>query len=90
MSYHLNIPRPATKNPPDKRLQYLLACMERGGISGIVSQNMKFCEPFALDSVLINQALKDRGHKLIHLERDFTHNIDMMLVNRLQAFAELL
>jgi benzoyl-CoA reductase/2-hydroxyglutaryl-CoA dehydratase subunit BcrC/BadD/HgdB len=90
VSYHFNIPRPATKNPPDKRLSYLLDCMDRGTIAGIVSQNMKFCEPFALDSVLINQALKDRGYKLIHLERDFTHNIDMTLVNRLQAFGELL
>ncbi len=90
IDYHFNIPRPPTKNPPVKRLDYLLSCMKANSISGIISQNVKYCEPFALDAVLINNALKEKGYQLIHLERDFTPNLDETLINRLQAFAELL
>ncbi len=90
ISYHFAKPAPPTKNPPARRLDYLLSCMENTGIEGVVSQNVKFCEPFALDSVLINKALKEKGYPLIHIERDFTPNIDNTLVTRLQAFRELL
>jgi len=51
---------------------------------------VKFCEPYAYDSVPVNNALKERGYKVIHLERDFTPAADQQLANRLAAFVEMM
>jgi benzoyl-CoA reductase subunit C len=90
IAYHFSIPAPPTKNPPARRIGYLMRCMEGTRCKAVVSQNLKFCEPFALDAVLVGKALKEKGYPLIHIERDFTPNIDNTLVTRLQAFRELL
>ena len=51
---------------------------------------MKFCEPYAYDSVPVNNDLKAKGYKVIHLERDFSPAADQQLANRLMAFVEMM
>jgi benzoyl-CoA reductase/2-hydroxyglutaryl-CoA dehydratase subunit BcrC/BadD/HgdB len=88
IQYHINKPRAATKHPTDPRLDFLIKALGETKVDGILSQNMKFCEPYAIDSVYINEGLKKKGFKLIHLERDFTASMDEQLRNRLEAFKE--
>ncbi len=88
--YYLNIPRPATKPGLRGRIEFLKNILRTTPIDGIVSQNLKFCEPFAYDSVSVNNALKEDGHKLIHFEREFTPVTDQQIVTRLTAFTETL
>ncbi len=88
--YYFNIPRPATKNPPDSRLDYLFDCMEESNLDGVVSQNLKFCEPYAFDFFFTVNGLKDKGYKVIHLEREFSPSVDHQLITRLEAFREML
>jgi benzoyl-CoA reductase/2-hydroxyglutaryl-CoA dehydratase subunit BcrC/BadD/HgdB len=89
-SYYLSVPRPATKPGIDKRLEYLINALKETETDGIISQNLKFCEPFAYDSVTVNNALKERNNKLIHFEREFTPVTDHQLINRISAFTETL
>ena len=90
IEYYMNIPKPATRPTIQKRLDYLYKALGETKVDGVLSQNVKFCEPFAYDSVPVNNALKDKGYKVIHLERDFSPAADQQLANRLMAFVEMM
>lgn len=89
IDYKFAMPRPATKNPPDPRLEFLFKALKDSGITTVVSQNLKFCEPYAFDSVYTVKALKAKGYKVIHFEREFSPTKDMQIINRLEAFNEM-
>lgn len=89
-AYYLGIPRPATKVGLRKRIEFLEKALSDAGLDTVISQNLKFCEPFAYDSVLVNGELKQKGHRVLHLEREFTPGPDNQLMNRLEAFSEML
>ncbi|UYP47001.1 hypothetical protein NEF87_003286 [Candidatus Lokiarchaeum ossiferum] len=90
IEYYFTIPRPATKNPPDLRASYILEGMKSNNLAGVLSQNLKFCEPYAFDSVYTVQQVKDAGYQIMHLEREFTADIDHQLKTRIEAFGEML
>jgi len=90
IEYYTNIPRPATRPTIQRRLDYLYQALDQTKVDGVFSQNLKFCEPYAYDSVPVNNALRDRGYKVIHLERDFSPADDQQLANRLMAFVEMM
>ena len=90
IEYYMNIPKPATRPTIQKRLDYLYKALGETKVDGVLSQNVKFCEPFAYDSVPVNNALKAKGYKVIHLERDFSPAADQQLANRLAAFVEMM
>jgi len=90
IEYYTNIPKPATRPTIQKRLDFLYKAIGETKVDGILSQNIKFCEPYAYDSVPVNNALKARGYKVIHLERDFSPADDQQLTNRLMAFVEMM
>jgi benzoyl-CoA reductase/2-hydroxyglutaryl-CoA dehydratase subunit BcrC/BadD/HgdB len=90
MEYYMNIPKPATRPTIQQRLDYLYQALGETKVDGVLSQNVKFCEPYAYDSVPVNNALKDKGYKVIHLERDFSPAADQQLANRLAAFVEMM
>lgn len=87
--YYLTIPRPATKTGLRKRIEYLETALEQSGIRAVISQNLKFCEPYAYDAVLVNSALKAKGCRVLHVEREFSPTPDNQLATRLAAFAEM-
>ncbi|MBN2152610.1 MAG: 2-hydroxyacyl-CoA dehydratase [Candidatus Lokiarchaeota archaeon] len=89
VEYRFSIPRPATKNPPDPRTDFLLKAMEESGLDTVVSQNVKFCEPYLFDTVHIEKIMKAKGYKYIHLEREFSPVKDTQAINRLEAFIEM-
>ncbi|KUG23310.1 subunit of oxygen-sensitive 2-hydroxyisocaproyl-coa dehydratase [hydrocarbon metagenome] len=90
LEYYMNIPKPATRPTIQKRLDYLYKALGETKVDGVISQNVKFCEPYAYDSVPVNNALKSKGYKVIHLERDFSPAADQQLANRLMAFVEMM
>ncbi|MCP4137766.1 MAG: 2-hydroxyacyl-CoA dehydratase [bacterium] len=88
--YYLTIPKPATKVSLQKRIDYLITCLGETGVDAILSQNLKFCEAYAYDSVTVNNTLTEKGFKLIHLERELSPVPDQQMTNRLMAFTEIL
>lgn len=90
IEYHFKKPRSAEKNPPDPRIDYLLGALEQTQVDFVVSQNVKFCEVYAFDAVWIQDALKEKGYKVLHLEREFSPTKDRGTITRLEAFAEML
>lgn len=90
IEYYTGIPKPATRPTLQKRLDYLYQALQETKVDGVLSQNLKFCEPYAYDSVPVNNALRSRGYKVIHLERDFSPAADQQFANRLAAFVEMM
>lgn len=88
--YYLTIPRPATKISLDGRINYILQSLKETFVEGILSQNLKFCEPYAYDAVPVNNELRAKGYKVLHLEREFSPALDQQVINRLSAFTEML
>ncbi len=90
VAYFCGMPGPATRVPSDARMDYLIKALGETGVDAIVSQNMKFCEVYAMDAVWTVAGLKDRGYPVIHLERDYTTADDRQLLTRLEAFREII
>lgn len=90
IKYHFDMPRPATRVGMDGRIEFLLKILKETPIDAVLSQNLKFCEPYAFDSVPVNNAIKEKGYKIIHLEREFTPVRQEQIINRLVAFKEML
>lgn len=88
--YYLTIPRPATKISLDGRINFIVQSLKETPVDGVLSQNLKFCEPYAYDAVTLNNELRVRGYKVLHLEREFTPAFDQQVINRIAAFTEML
>ncbi|MHA1110345.1 MAG: 2-hydroxyacyl-CoA dehydratase subunit D [Promethearchaeota archaeon] len=89
IEYQYLIPRPSTKHPANPRLDYLFEAYFESKVDGILSQNLKFCEVYAYDSVWLSDTFKEKEIPSLHLERDFVAE-DQQLFTRLEAFKELL
>ena len=90
VTYACSIPQSATRVPSDGRLEYLLGALKETKIDAVVSQNMKFCEVYAMDAVWTIPAIKEKGYAVIHLERDYTPAVDNQLLTRLESFKEII
>ena len=88
--YYLKIPRSSTKHPINPRINYILKACKTENIHGVISQIIKFCEVFAYDAPFLKSQLEKIQVPVIHLEREFTENIDQQISTRLEAFVELL
>lgn len=88
--YYLTIPRPATKISLDGRIDFILQSLKETPVDGVLSQNLKFCEPYAYDAVMVNNELRAKGYKVLHLEREFSPAFDQQVMNRIAAFTEML
>lgn len=88
--YYLTIPRPATKLTLDGRIDFILQSLHETKVDAVLSQNLKFCEPYAYDAVPVNNELRTRGFKVLHIEREFTSLRDQQVMNRIAAFSEML
>ena len=89
-NYYMNIPRSSTKHPSNPRINYILNACKTDKIHGVISQIIKYCETFAYDAPFLKSQLEAINVPVIHLEREFTENIDQQISTRLEAFVELL
>jgi len=89
VEYYGAYPQPATRVPSDHRLQYLETAAWENDIRLVISQNLKFCEPYAIDAVWTTGTLKNKGLKIIHLEREYTPTLDQQVITRLETFKEM-
>ena len=88
--YYLNVPRPATKLTIEKRIAFILRSLEETPIDAVLSQNLKFCEPYAYDSVTVNEEIREKGYRVLQLEREYSPAMDQQVINRITAFTEML
>ncbi len=88
--YYLGIPKPATKLTLGGRIDFITKSLGETKVDAVLSQNLKFCEPYAYDAVPVNNELREKGYRVLHLEREFTPVTDHQVMNRITAFTEML
>lgn len=74
----------------DRRVNNIVSPANRGLFGGVVFQVLKGCHPFDLESLSLEQRLKDEGLKYIKLETDYTAEDSQNLLTRLEAYRSTL
>lgn len=75
-------------DPEKKRIDMLLADIEKYGVNGVIICMMKFCDPEEYDYPLIKEALEAKGVPCLYMEID--RKAEAQAQTRIQAFAEIL
>lgn len=74
----------------DRRVNNIISPANQGLFGGVVFQVLKGCHPFDLESLSLEQRLKDEGLKYIKLETDYTAEDSQNLLTRLEAYRSTL
>ncbi len=90
VEYYARQPQPATRVPADRRFAYLEKALWENELGAVVSQNLKFCEPYALDAPWMVEKFRQQGGTVIHLEREYTPTLDHQALTRLETFRQML
>lgn len=80
----------ARMRPASKRLEHLLNLVSNYRVDGIVFLKMKFCDLYAFDGFLFNDALKTTGVSVLELEREYHQCASGQMHTRIQAFLEMI
>jgi benzoyl-CoA reductase/2-hydroxyglutaryl-CoA dehydratase subunit BcrC/BadD/HgdB len=70
----------------DRRINSILAPVNRKLFSGVIYHVLKGCHPFDLESLTLENRLKAENLKYLRLETDFTPEDSQNIMTRLEAF----
>ena len=77
-------------SPIQRRLDHLRELVQGSGARGVVFYDVKFCEPELFDLPLLRQGLSAAGIPSLALEVDLNDGLSQPMLNRLEAFLEML
>lgn len=77
-----------TPNPG--RIDDILRLVKEYRVDGVIDCNLQFCTLYSTESYLIQQALRNAGIPVMHLETDYSEQDSGQLRTRVQAFLEML
>jgi benzoyl-CoA reductase/2-hydroxyglutaryl-CoA dehydratase subunit BcrC/BadD/HgdB len=82
-------PCPTRGGDQDMRMEYLENLYRRSGAAGLVVHVQKFCEPELFDVPAIRRRFARIGAPLLYLEGELEASLSGQVVNRLEAFVEM-
>ena len=77
-----------TPNPG--RIEDILRLVKEYRVDGVIDYSLQFCNLYATESYLVQQALKEAGIPVLHLETDYSEQDFGQLRTRVEAFLEML
>ncbi len=77
-----------TPNPG--RIEDILRLVKEYRVDGVIDYSLQFCNLYATESYLVQQALKEAGVPVLHLETDYSEQDFGQLRTRVEAFLEML
>ena len=87
---YLNHTPCARMRPSSKRLEHLLNLVDKYHVDGIIFIKMKFCDLYAFDGFMFNEALKEIDVPILELEREYHQCSSGQMQTRIQAFMEMI
>jgi benzoyl-CoA reductase/2-hydroxyglutaryl-CoA dehydratase subunit BcrC/BadD/HgdB len=87
---YLNKPICSRMKGLDRRIDNILALVERYKIDGIISYTLKFCDPELMFYPFLKTVLEEKEIPHLHFEGDATIGSLGQMRTRIQAFAEML
>jgi benzoyl-CoA reductase/2-hydroxyglutaryl-CoA dehydratase subunit BcrC/BadD/HgdB len=77
-----------TPNPG--RIEDILRLVKEYKVDGVIDYSLQFCNLYTTESYLVQQALKEAGIPVLHLETDYSEQDFEQLRTRVGAFLEIL
>jgi benzoyl-CoA reductase/2-hydroxyglutaryl-CoA dehydratase subunit BcrC/BadD/HgdB len=77
-----------TPNPG--RIEDILRLARDYKVDGVIDYSLQFCNLYSTESYLVQQALKEAGIPVLHLETDYSEQDTGQLKTRIEAFLEML
>jgi len=76
--------------PNQGRIDDILRLVKEYNVDGVIDCNLQFCGLYSTESYLVQQALKNAGIPVMHLETDYSEQDSEQIRTRVQAFLEML
>lgn len=80
----------ATFTPNTERLENIAAMAERLKVDGVIHYGLLFCQPYGIEAVKVEKALREKGVPLLKIETDYSMEDVEQLKTRVEAFVETL
>lgn len=75
--------------PNTGRIEDILRLVKEYHVDGVIDCNLQFCGLYSTESYLVQQALKEAGVPVMHLETDYSEQDMEQIRTRVQAFVEM-
>ncbi|MCL6611266.1 MAG: 2-hydroxyacyl-CoA dehydratase family protein [Peptococcaceae bacterium] len=76
--------------PNRGRLERLISLVDEYGADGVIHCSLTFCDPYAVESYRVEQALREKGIPLLKIETDYGQGDSGQLKTRIEAFLEMI
>jgi benzoyl-CoA reductase/2-hydroxyglutaryl-CoA dehydratase subunit BcrC/BadD/HgdB len=77
-----------TPNPG--RIEDILRLVKEYKVDGVIDYSLQFCNLYTTESYLVQQALKEAGIPVLHLETDYSEQDFEQIRTRVEAFLEMI
>jgi benzoyl-CoA reductase/2-hydroxyglutaryl-CoA dehydratase subunit BcrC/BadD/HgdB len=76
--------------PNRERLEHIVAMAQDLKADGVIHYGLSFCQPYAIEALKVEQALKGAGIPMLSIETDYSMEDVEQLKTRVEAFVEML
>lgn len=80
----------AVFTPNQSRLDHIIEMAETCKADGVIHYGLQFCQPYLMESLPVEKALKEKGIPVLRVETDYSTEDAGQLKTRVEAFIELL
>lgn len=77
-------------SPNEGRKEDLLALVEDYKADGVILYTLNFCQPYDIEAIDLEKALKEKGVPVISLTTDYSSDDEGQLNTRIEAFLEMI
>jgi benzoyl-CoA reductase/2-hydroxyglutaryl-CoA dehydratase subunit BcrC/BadD/HgdB len=77
-----------TPNPG--RVEDILRLVREYRVDGVIDYTLQFCGLYSTESYLVQQALKEAGVPVLHIETDYSEQDGEQIRTRVEAFLEII
>jgi benzoyl-CoA reductase/2-hydroxyglutaryl-CoA dehydratase subunit BcrC/BadD/HgdB len=75
--------------PNRERLDHIVEMAKGLGVQGVIHYGLNFCQPYAIESFRVGQALEAAGVPMLSIETDYSMEDVEQLKTRVEAFVEM-
>jgi benzoyl-CoA reductase/2-hydroxyglutaryl-CoA dehydratase subunit BcrC/BadD/HgdB len=75
--------------PNTERLEHIVAMAKDLKADGVIHYGLSFCQPYAMEALKVEKALKGAGIPMLSIETDYSMEDVEQLKTRVEAFVEM-
>lgn len=76
--------------PNEGRVEDLIRYASEYSVDGVIDSNLSFCHTYSVEHRTVEQALKEKGIPVMHIETDYSSEDSGQIKTRVEAFLEMI